>query len=124
MKSIQTANAPAAVGPYSQAIVIDQLIFCSGQIGLDPATGELQEGIEQQLHQIIKNISAVLHAAGSDLNHVVKTTLFIANMQEYITVNTVYGHYFSDHKPARSTVGVLQLPKNALVEMEVIARIK
>lgn len=121
MKTIYTHNAPAAVGPYSQAIVANGFVFCAGQIGLDPKTGDLVEGVENQIHQVIKNLKAVLVEAGSSLHSVVKTTIFIGNMSDYSKINEIYGQYFSEHKPARATVEVSALPKNALVEIECIA---
>ena len=121
IKKVQTTKAPSAIGPYSQAIVSGNLVFCSGQIGLDPETGNLVDGIENQTKQVMENIKAVLSAADSDLNHVVKTTIFIKNISDFATVNQIYGDYFSDHKPARSTVEVSNLPKGALIEVEVIA---
>lgn len=121
LKSIHTNNAPKAVGPYSQAVITGNLIFCSGQIGLDPKTNVLKESVENQIRQIIQNISAVLTEAKSDLNHVVKTTIYVTDMNNYSTVNKIYGEYFNDHKPARATVEVSKLPLNALVEIEVVA---
>ena len=121
MKKIQTEEAPKAVGPYSQAIETDQLVFCSGQIGIDPKNGSLVEGIENQTRQAMSNIANVLQAAGSDLDHVVKTTIFLANIGDYKTVNEIYGSYFTEHKPARSAVQVAALPLGALVEIEMIA---
>ncbi len=121
MKTIQTDNAPKAVGPYSQAIETEQFIFCSGQIGIDPKTGALVGGIENQTKQAMVNVTNVLAAAGTDLNQVVKTTIFLADIEDYKTVNDVYGSYFTDHKPARSAVQVAALPLGALVEIEMIA---
>ena len=121
MKTIHSDKAPKVVGPYSQAIATDNLIFCSGQIGIDPSIGKLVEGIENQTHQVMKNIREVLKAAGRDLDHVVKTTIFVADMKDYRTVNEIYGSYFTDHKPARSTVQVAGLPLGALVEIEMVA---
>lgn len=121
IKSTYTDKAPAAVGPYSQAICTDSLVFCSGQIGIDPQTGELVDGIEAQTQQVLKNLEAVLQASGSDLEHVLKTTIFLKNMADYALVNTIYGEFFSELKPARSTVEVAQLPKDALIEIEAIA---
>jgi len=121
MKYIRTDNAPKAVGPYSQAIVVNGFVFCSGQIGLDPKSQELASGIEAQTHQVLKNLEAVLLEAGSDLSHVVKTTIFITNMNDFATVNNIYEKYFEKHNPARATVGVTKLPKGALVEIEAIA---
>jgi 2-iminobutanoate/2-iminopropanoate deaminase len=122
-KIVETNNAPKVVGPYSQAIVSGGFIFCSGQIGINPATGELVEGIENQTNQVVKNLQAVLVASGSDLEHVVKTTIFLKNMSDYGLVNTLYGEYFPSHKPARSTVQVASLPKDALIEIEAVAEI-
>lgn len=122
MKKVETANAPQAIGPYVQAMEMGELIFTSGQIPLTPA-GELVEGgIEEQTRQVLKNIEAVLVAAGSDLNHVIKTTLFIKEMDQFQTINQIYAEVFGDHKPARSCVEVSRLPKDVLIEMEVIAR--
>ena len=121
MKYIHTDNAPKAVGPYSQAIAVNGFIYCAGQIGLDPETNELVEGLEKQTHQIFANIKAVVEEAGSDLDHVVKTTIFLKDIADYGKVNELYGTYFLTHKPARSAVAVAAIPKNALIEIEVIA---
>lgn len=121
MKSIYTNNAPQAVGPYSQAIIANGFIFCAGQIGLDPKTGVLVNGIENQMRQALKNIEAVLKEAKSSINAVVKTTIFLKNISDYAVVNQIYGEMFSVNKPARSTVEVSCLPKDALVEIEAIA---
>lgn len=121
MQYIKTDDAPQAVGPYSQGIVENGMVFCAGQIGIDPATGELVEGIENQVTQALKNIKAVLESAESDLDKVVKTTLFITDMNNYAKVNELYAVFFSAHKPARSTIGVASLPKGALFEVEAIA---
>lgn len=121
MKYVQTEKAPKAVGPYSQAIVEDSLVYCSGQIGLNPDTGELAEGVENQTHQILKNLEAVLQEAGSDLQKVLKTTIFITNIADFAKVNEIYESYFANHKPARATVAVSALPKGAVVEIEAIA---
>lgn len=118
---IHTGNAPAAVGPYSQAIRIGNLLLTSGQLGLDPATGVLPEGIAAQAEQSLKNIDAILSEAGFAKTDVVKTTVFIRNMGDFGTVNEIYAAYFGDHKPARSCVEVSALPKGGLVEIEVIA---
>jgi len=118
---VQTSLAPAAVGPYSQALVFNTMIFCSGQIGIDPQTNVLVEGIENQTHQVMKNVSAVLTAANSSLNFVLKTTIYLSDMKNYAVVNEIYGSYFSDHRPARATVEVARLPKNALIEIDAIA---
>jgi 2-iminobutanoate/2-iminopropanoate deaminase len=121
MKSITTSDAPSVVGPYSQAIEANGFLFCAGQIGINPKTGNLALDIEEQTHQAMKNIQAVLQAAGVDLNKVVKTTIFLADMADYATVNELYATYFTTTKPARSTVAVAQLPKDALIEIEAIA---
>ncbi len=119
---IQTTNAPQAIGPYSQAVCTDTMVFVSGQIPLDPVTGELVAGgIEEQTHRVLQNVQAVLEAAGSSLAHVVKTTIFLTNIQDFPTVNGIYGSCFSAEPPARSTVQVAALPKGAQVEIEVIA---
>ncbi|AIE58575.1 2-iminobutanoate/2-iminopropanoate deaminase [Bacillus methanolicus] len=124
MKAVQTSNAPAAIGPYSQGIVVNNLFFSSGQIPLT-AEGVMVEGdIKAQTHQVFKNLQAVLKEAGASLETVVKATVFIKNMDDFAAVNEVYGQYFSTHKPARSTVEVARLPKDALVEIEVIALVK
>jgi 2-iminobutanoate/2-iminopropanoate deaminase len=121
MKYIHTKKAPKAVGPYSQAIVVHGFIYCAGQIGIDPKTNELVDGLEKQTHQLFSNIKAVLEEAGSDLDHVVKTTIFLKDIADYAKVNELYGTYFTIHKPARSAVAVASLPKDALIEIEVIA---
>lgn len=122
MKYIHTDKAPKAVGPYTQAIKSHDLLFLSGQIGIDPETGTLVEGLAAQTHQIIKNISAVLEEAGADLADIVKTTIFLTDIEDYKQVNEIYGSYFSEHKPARSAVAVAALPAGALIEIECIAR--
>lgn len=124
MKIISTDKAPKAVGPYSTAIIANGFVFCAGQIGIDPTSGELLTGIENQTHQVMKNITAVLEASGSSLESAVKTTIFLADMNDYAMVNTIYGEYFTNNKPARSTVQVAKLPKNALIEIEVIATVQ
>jgi len=122
MKYIHSDNAPAPIGPYSQAIDVNGFIFTSGQIALDPQTGNIvSEEIEAQVHQVIKNLQAVLIEAGSGLSKVVKTTIFLANMNDFAKVNEIYGSYFASTKPARSTVEVSVLPKNVLVEIDCIA---
>lgn len=124
LEKIQTGKAPAAIGPYSQAVKVGNLLYTSGQIPLDPATGEMVEGgIAEQALQVMKNLGAVLEAAGTDFAHVVKTTCFLADMADFAAFNEVYEKYFVS-KPARSCVAVKQLPKNALVEVELIAEIK
>ena len=123
MKLVSTTNAPAALGPYSQAQVVGSMVYTSGQLGIDPATGALLEGVEAQAHQAFKNIAAVLKAAGSDMSKVVKTTVFIKNMDDFGAVNAVYAQYFTEPFPARSCVEVARLPKDGLVECEVIAEL-
>ena len=119
---IHTDDAPAAVGPYSQAVRLGNLVFTAGQIGLDPATGKLREGLEAQTEQVLANLQAVLTAAGSDLSRVLKTTIFLTNMADFAAVNRIYGRHFGDAPPARSTVAVAALPLGALVEIEAIAQ--
>lgn len=119
---IQTTKAPQAIGPYSQAIKMGDFLFASGQIAINPATGNLVEGgIEAQAEQVLENVKNILAAAGMDFGNVVKSTVFILNMDDFVTVNHIYEQYFTDNPPARSTVAVANLPKNALVEIEVIA---
>lgn len=119
---ISTASAPAALGPYCQAIALDGMVFASGQIALDPATGQLIEGdIQAQTHRALQNLSAVLEAAGSSLANVVKTTVFLTSMSNFTAMNEVYATYFGAEPPARSTVAVAELPKGAQVEIEAIA---
>ena len=121
MKQISTENAPAAIGPYCQATVYNGFIFTSGQIPLDPATGAIVgTDIEEQAHRACRNLQAVLTAAGSDLTKVLKTTCFLATMDDFAAFNTVYAQYFTA-KPARSCVAVKTLPKNVLVEVECVA---
>jgi 2-iminobutanoate/2-iminopropanoate deaminase len=121
MKIVSTSNAPAAIGPYSQAIQAGNLVFTSGQIPLLP-NGELLQGtVEEQTHQVFKNLQAVLEAAGVSFNEVVKVTVFIKNMNDFAKINEIYAQYFADHKPARSTVEVARLPKDVMLEIEGIA---
>lgn len=122
MTVISTPNAPAAIGPYSQGMIVGNLVFCSGQIPVDPATGSIPEGITAQAEQSCRNVSAVLEAAGSDLTKVVKTTCFIADMGDFAAFNEVYAKYFTG-KPARSCCAVKTLPKNVLCEIEAIAEL-
>ena len=123
MKDVFTSNAPAAIGPYTQAKVVGNTVYTSGQIAIVPATGNLAEGgIEGQSKQVCENLKAVLAAAGSDLSKVVKTTCFLHDIGDFAAFNAVYGEYFTG-KPARSCVGGLNLPKGALVEVEVIAEL-
>lgn len=121
MKIVSTDAAPPAVGPYSQAVIAGDLIFTAGQLGIDPQTGKLAEGIEAQTRQALTNLSAVLGAAESSLDRVVKATVFLAHMEDFPAMNTVYAEFFPLQSPARSTVEVAQLPREALVEIEVIA---
>ncbi|MGN1387744.1 MAG: RidA family protein [Bacillus sp. (in: firmicutes)] len=124
MKAVFTTGAPAAIGPYSQGIVVNNLFFSSGQIPLT-AEGQLVEGgVQEQTHQVFRNLKAVLEAAGASLETVVKATVFIKDMNDFAAVNEVYGEYFSEHKPARSCVEVARLPKDVLIEIEVIALVK
>ena len=118
---ISTPKAPAAIGPYSQAVRVGAALYTSGQLGLDPATGTLPEGVEAQTRQSLSNIGAILDAAGYAVADVVKTTVFIRSMDDFARVNAVYSAFFGDHKPARSCVEVSRLPKDGLVEIEVVA---
>lgn len=120
MTKIHTSNAPEAIGPYSQAIKVGNFIYTSGQIALLPNGEFLDSDVQAQTKQVCENLKAVLNEAGVELSNVVKTTIFLANMDDFVAVNEIYGEYFS-HKPARSTVAVKTLPKNALVEIECIA---
>ena len=119
---IATENAPGAIGPYSQAVKTGNMVFCSGQIPIDPATGEfVSDDVARQTEQVLKNLSAVLEAAGTNLNNVVKTTVFLADMNDFTAMNEVYSKFFSENKPARATVQAARLPKDARVEIECIA---
>ncbi len=122
MQTIATKNAPEAIGPYAQGNIVGNMLFASGQIALDPATGEVVGAtIEEQTEQVMKNFAALLEAAGTDFDHVVKTTCFLDNMDDFAAFNEVYGRSFTGHLPARSAVAVEKLPKGVLVEVEVIA---
>ncbi len=121
---VSTQQAPAAVGPYSQAILTDGLLFCSGQLGLDPETGTLRDGIDKQTQQAVDNLRAVLTEAGTSLDNVVKTTIFVTDMGNFGMVNAIYGAAFNDTPPARSTVEVSALPLGGLVEIEAIALVE
>jgi len=121
-QAVTSAGAPAAIGPYSQAIAVDETVYCSGQIGLDPATGDLADGVEAQAERALRNLIAVLDAAGVTIADVVKTTIFLTDMGDFAAVNAVYATFVPDPPPARSTVAVAALPKGALVELEAIAR--
>ncbi|HQU84911.1 MAG TPA: RidA family protein [Pyrinomonadaceae bacterium] len=119
---VSTENAPGAIGPYSQAVKTGNMVFCSGQIPIDPATGEfVSNDVAEQTEQVLKNLSAVLEAAGTNLGNVVKTTVFLADMNDFAVFNEVYAKYFSDNKPARATVQAARLPRDARVEIECIA---
>ncbi|QOP44024.1 RidA family protein [Sulfurimonas sediminis] len=123
MKQVQTNKAPSAIGPYSQAIVTNGMVYTSGQIALTPEGGDelLKEDVGVQAVAVLKNLQAVLEEAGSSLNDVVKTTIFLADMNDFATVNAIYEKAFGEHKPARATVAVKTLPKNALVEIDAVA---
>ncbi|MCF0180203.1 MAG: RidA family protein [Bacteroidales bacterium] len=121
MKIIKTTNAPAAVGTYSQAIMVNGFLFASGQLGINPATGELEPDFKTQAAQVMKNVKGVLEEAGLSFSNVVKTTVFLSDISNFAALNEVYAQYFSEPYPARSAVAVKDLPKGGLVEMEVIA---
>ena len=121
MKFVQTKNAPSAIGPYSQAVVLKGMVYTSGQIALTPDGQMLEDDVTIQTKQVLKNLEAVLVEAGSSLQNVVKTTIFIADMDDFATINEIYAEAFGSHKPARSTVAVKTLPKNALVEIDAVA---
>ena len=124
-RAISTAGAPGAVGPYSQGIATESLLFTAGQAALDPATGALvQGGIEPETERVMANLTAVLDAAGCGWDDVLKSTIFLVDMDDFAKVNTIYGRFVSDPPPARSTVGVAALPKGARVEIEVVARLR
>lgn len=123
MKIVSTPDAPAAIGPYSQAIAVDGLLFTSGQIPLDAAGQLVDGGIEAQTEQVMKNLAAVVAAAGATLANVVKTTVFLADMNEFAAFNAVYAKHFGEHKPARSTVQVARLPRDVKVEVEAIVHL-
>lgn len=125
MHSISTEKAPAAIGPYSQGVVVNGLLFASGQIALSPETGELVGStIEEQAAQVMKNVGALLTAAGTDFDHVVKTTCFLEDIADFAKFNAVYAKSFGEKLPARSAVGIDKLPKGALIEVEVIASVE
>jgi len=123
MQYIHTDNAPAAIGPYSQAIKVGDMVFTSGQIALTPKGEFLDGSVEVQARQVLENLSEVLKEAGSSMDKVIKTTIFLANMDDFAVVNEVYAKAFGEHKPSRSTVAVKTLPKNALIEIEAIAKV-
>ncbi len=123
-KIIKTPHAPAAIGPYSQAVIANGLLYTSGQIAIRPETAELESGIENQTHQVMKNLKALLEEAGTDFSEVIKTTIFLADMSDFEKVNDLYASYFpKGHYPAKETVAVKTLPKNASVEISMIARV-
>lgn len=125
MHSISTEKAPAAIGPYSQGVVVNGLLFCSGQIALSPETGEIVgTTIEEQAEQVMKNVAALLAEAGTDFDHVVKTTCFLEDIADFAKFNAVYAESFGKSLPARSAVGIDKLPKGALIEVEVIAAVE
>lgn len=123
MDFIKTAKAPAAIGPYSQAIKVDNFIFGSGQLPIDPQTGLMKVGIVEQTKQILSNITAILEASKAHKNDVVKTTIFLSDINNFSVVNEIYAEYFGEHRPARSTIEVSKLPKDSLIEIEFIAKI-
>lgn len=124
MQIVQTSNAPAAIGPYSQAIKSNGFVFTSGQIAITPSGELIQRDIKQQTRQVLSNLENILQEAGSSLDEVVKVTIFLEDMNDFGVVNVIYAEYFGDHKPARSTVAVKTLPKNVLVEMDIVATYK
>jgi 2-iminobutanoate/2-iminopropanoate deaminase len=121
-QAISTSSAPRALGPYSQAIAVDGFVFCSGQLGLDPESGELADGVEAQTDRALRNLTAVLDAAGATLADVVKTTIFLVDIDDFAAVNAVYAKHMPEPPPARSTFAVAALPKGARVEIEMTAR--
>lgn len=123
MKTVSTPNAPAALGPYSQAQIVGNMVYTSGQVGINPANGEFVQGLEAQANQVFTNLKNLLEAAGSDMSKVVKTTVFIKNMDDFGAINAIYANYFTEPFPARSCVEVARLPKDALLECEVIAEL-
>lgn len=122
MDVVSTDKAPGAIGPYSQAVKVNGMVFCSGQIPIDPATGSfVSDNIAEQTEQVLKNLNAVLESAGSGLDRVVKTTVFLADMEDFAAMNEVYSKYFEPNKPARATVQAARLPRDAKVEIECVA---
>ncbi len=120
-KVVATEKAPAAIGPYAQANIIGNFVFTSGQLGMDPATGELKEGLEAQTHQVFANLKAILEEAGSGLDKVIKTTCFLQDMGDFAAMNAIYATYFEGDMPSRSAVEVAKLPKGGLIEIEAVA---
>lgn len=123
MKQIKTDNAPCAIGPYSQAIVSGNTVYCSGQIPINPQTGEIAQGVSAQAHQVFKNIKNLLEAAGTSIDNVIKTSVFIKDMNDFAEINAIYAEYFTEPYPARSCVEVARLPKDVLLEAEAIAEL-
>lgn len=124
MKYVETSAAPQAIGPYSQAVVAGDMVYCSGQIPFDPRTMEqVAGGVEEQTEQVMKNLAAVLEAAGSSLGQVVKTTVFLKDMDDFATMNAVYAKHFGDHRPARAAVQAARLPRDVHVEIECVAQV-
>jgi len=124
MRAIHTDEAPAAIGPYAQAVAEDGWLYTSGQVGLDPATGELSPGgFEAQARRVLANLEAVLGAAGCDFSRVVRTTIYLVDLKDFATINALYGAAIGEHRPARSTVQVAALPKGALLEIDMVARL-
>lgn len=121
---IKTTKAPGAIGPYSQGIIVGDFVYTSGQIPLNPKTGEMAESIEEQTTQSLENIKAILEEAGTSMNNVIKATVFLSDINDFSRMNEVYATYFVENKPARSAVEVAKLPKNAKIEIEVIATLK
>ena len=124
MKQIKTDNAPAAIGPYSQAIISGNTVYCSGQIPINPNTGDIPNGVSAQAHQVFENIKNLLDASGTSIDNVIKTSVFIKDMNDFAEINAIYAEYFTEPYPARSCVEVARLPKDVLLEAEVIAEIK
>lgn len=123
MKEIKTSNAPAAIGPYSQAVISGSTLYTSGQIPVDPATGNIPEGVSAQAHQVFTNLKNLIAAAGGDISNTVKTTVFIKNMADFAAINEIYAEYFTEPFPARSCVEAAQLPKGVLLEAEAIVEL-
>lgn len=123
MKETKTTNAPAAIGPYSQAITVGNLLFTSGQIPIDPATGNIPEGVEAQARQALTNVKNLIAAAGGSIENTVKTTVFIQNMSDFAKINEIYAEFFTEPYPARSCVEVAKLPKDVLLEVETIVEL-
>ncbi len=121
-KIIKVEGCPQAIGPYSQAVRADNLLFVSGNLPVDPATGKIPEGVEKQTHTVLGNIATLLKGAGLDMSDIIKTTLFIKDMNDFSVINAIYAEYFTSDYPARSTVEVARLPKDALIEIECIAK--